>query len=152
VAFKVNLIGRDVTIMPATTRFHQTRRTAQRWLARYRANGLAGLVRSTRQDLGLRRVTAEVIECIEGLILRKPRPSIAAIRRRLLKMAVDRQWVVPSYSSIYQIIRRLDSGLVTWVHGSRHAPLAECPGSTMHGCGGYAHNTSSLLEGRGIAS
>jgi putative transposase len=93
-----------------------TRRTAQRWLARYRADGLAGLARLARKDLGRRQVAAEVVECIEGLFLQKPRPSVAAVRRRLLKVAAGRRWTVPSYSSIYQIIRRLDPGMVTLAH------------------------------------
>jgi len=53
-------------------------RTAQRWLARYRACGLAGLARTARADTGRRRVPAELAGLIEGLALRKPRPTVAA--------------------------------------------------------------------------
>ena len=91
-------------------------RTAERWLARYRLGGLVGLARLPRSDLGRRRVAAEMVECIEGLYLRKPRPSVATIRRRLLKVANKRQWTVPSYASIYRIVRRLDPGMVTLAH------------------------------------
>jgi putative transposase len=53
-------------------------RTAERWLARYRHEGLIGLARQARQDRGHRKIPAEVIELIQGLFLRKPRPFIAA--------------------------------------------------------------------------
>ena len=72
-------------------------RTLERWLARYRLDGLVGLARALRADLGRGKAAAEVIETIEGLYLRKPRPSVATIRRRLLKVA-ERHWTVPSYA------------------------------------------------------
>ncbi|HEX9239047.1 MAG TPA: leucine zipper domain-containing protein, partial [Candidatus Bathyarchaeia archaeon] len=40
-------------------------RSVQRWLARYRATGLAGLVRATRSDTGHRKLPAELVEVIE---------------------------------------------------------------------------------------
>ncbi len=61
-------------------------------------------------------MAAKVVETIEGLYLRKPRPSVATIRRRLLKVAKERRWTVPSYASIYRIVRRLDPGMVTLSH------------------------------------
>jgi putative transposase len=91
-------------------------RTAERWLARYRLDGLVGLARAPRTDLGRSQAAAEVIETIEGLYLSKPRPSVATIRRRLLKVAKERRWTVPSYTSIYRIVRRLDPGMVTLAH------------------------------------
>jgi putative transposase len=44
-------------------------RTVERWLAQYRADGLAGLVRRTREDRGQRKLPAEAVELIEGLFL-----------------------------------------------------------------------------------
>jgi len=74
-------------------------RSVQRWLARYRATGLAGLVRATRSDTGNRKLPAELVEVIEGMALRKPRPSVAAIHRRMIEFATKPQWTPPSYSS-----------------------------------------------------
>jgi putative transposase len=91
-------------------------RTARRWLARYRAGGLVGLARAGRADVGRRKVAAEIVQTIEGLFLRKPRPSVAAIHRRVLKLAKQRQWPPPSYSNIYTIIRELDPGMVALAH------------------------------------
>jgi putative transposase len=79
-------------------------RTAERWLARYRTAGLVGLARAQRTDLGLRKMTAAIVEAIEGLYLRKPQPSVAAVHRRIVKMAKERQWTPPSYSNVYRPI------------------------------------------------
>src|SRR6266704_7215425 len=88
-------------------------RSVQRWLARYRATGLAGLVRAKRSDTGNRKLPAELVEVIEGMALRKPRPSVAAIHRRMRELAPKRQWTAPSYSSVYGIGRDLHPAMVT---------------------------------------
>jgi putative transposase len=75
-------------------------RSVQRWLVRYRATGVAGLVRAPRSDTGHRKLPAELVEVIEGLALRKPRPSVAAMHRRMCALATQRQWTTPSYSSV----------------------------------------------------
>jgi putative transposase len=49
-------------------------RTARRWLAAYRADGAAGLMRSPRSDRHSRRIPDELVQVIEGLALRKPPP------------------------------------------------------------------------------
>ena len=58
-------------------------RSLQRWLARYRAAGLVGLARAQRSDTGTRKLPAELVAVIEGMALRKPRPSIATMHRRM---------------------------------------------------------------------
>jgi putative transposase len=88
-------------------------RSVQRWLARYRATGVAGLVRAPRSDTGHRKLPAELVEVIEGLALRKPRPAVAAIHRRMRELATQRQWTPPSYSSVYGIVRDLPPAMVT---------------------------------------
>ena len=91
-------------------------RTAQRWLARYRANGLPGLVRHPRMDAGRRKIAAEVVATIEGMALRKPRPSIATIYRRLTALARDRGWTVPSLSSVHAIVSAMDPAMLSLTH------------------------------------
>jgi putative transposase len=57
-------------------------RTLERWLARYRQEGFAGLARHRRRDWGQQRgLQPELKEVIEGLALRKPPPSIALVHR-----------------------------------------------------------------------
>jgi putative transposase len=91
-------------------------RTVERWLAQYRADGLAGLVRRTREDRGHRKLPVEAVELIEGLFLKKPRPSAAAVYRRVLTLSKEQGWLAPSYSTVYAIIARLDPALTTLAH------------------------------------
>jgi putative transposase len=88
-------------------------RSVQRWLARYRAAGLVGLVRAPRADTGHRKLPAELVEVIEGMALCTPRPSVAAIHRRMTALATQRHWTPPSYGSVYGIVRQLNPAMVT---------------------------------------
>src|SRR4029453_10313559 len=88
-------------------------RSVQRWLARYRAAGLVGLVRAKRSDMGKRKLPAELVALVEGMALRTPRPSIAAMHRRMTALATQRNWTPPSYGSVYGIVRRLSPAMVT---------------------------------------
>jgi putative transposase len=88
-------------------------RSAQRWLARYRATGLAGLVRAKRSDTGNRKFPAGLVHLIEGMALRKPRPSIAAIHRKVIALATTHKWTPPSYGSVYGLVRQLHPAMVT---------------------------------------
>jgi putative transposase len=91
-------------------------RTAQRWLARYRADGLIGLARTTRSDRGGRRVTAELVQLIEGLALCRPRPSVATVARRAARAATEHGWPVPAYRTVHAIVADLDPHLLTLAH------------------------------------
>ena len=92
-------------------------RTAHRWLAQYRLFGLVALARKTRGDHGERRaVSAKVKEVIEGLALQKPPLPIAALSRQVRRLAQDLGEVAPSYSVVYDIVRRLPADLVTLAH------------------------------------
>ena len=64
-------------------------RTAERWLARYHQDGLAGLARPARRDAGTRRMPADLVALVEGMALKPPRSSAAAIHRRAVERAVD---------------------------------------------------------------
>src|SRR4029450_10454184 len=88
-------------------------RSVQRWLARYRAAGLVGLTRARRSDTGQRKLSAEWVAVSEGMALRKPRPSIAAIHRRVTALAPQHHWTPPSYGSVYGIVRQLSPAMGT---------------------------------------
>ena len=91
-------------------------RTLRRWLAAYRAAGPAGLRRATRTDRGRRRQPAELVTVIEGLALRRPPPSLAHVHRQAVRIAGERGWPPPSYSTVRSIVAALDPGLVTLAH------------------------------------
>ena len=88
-------------------------RTAGRWVARYRREGLAGLVRRPRRDGEQHHVRPELRRLIEGLALRPPRQSLASIQREAARLATERGWPAPSYKMTRAIVRDLDPGLVT---------------------------------------
>ena len=88
-------------------------RTARRWVARYRQRGLAGLVRQRRADQGHRRFPPELVQLVEGLALRRPRPTVATIQRQVATVAQREGWPVPSYSTVYAVVRTLDPALMT---------------------------------------
>ena len=73
-------------------------RTAQRWLASYRADGAAGLTRSRRADRGRRQIPDELVEVIEGLALRRPPPQIAQIHRQVVELAEKQGVAAPGVS------------------------------------------------------
>jgi putative transposase len=92
-------------------------RTVQRWVRQYRRFGLVGLARKARTDRGARRgLPAELIQLVEGLALQKPRRSVAALHRRLLRVAVEQGWPQPSYGRVYAIVRQLDPACLTLAH------------------------------------
>jgi putative transposase len=86
-------------------------RTLQRWAARYRAGGLAGLARAGRADQGQRRIPAELRLLIEGLALRRPPPTVATICRQAAGVAREQGWPEPGYATVHAIVRGIDPGL-----------------------------------------
>ncbi|WP_412734307.1 Mu transposase C-terminal domain-containing protein [Krasilnikovia sp. MM14-A1259] len=88
-------------------------RTAQRWLTRYRADGLAGLARSARSDRGTTRLPEDLRLLIEGLALRPPEPSAAHVHRVVVDVAKNQGWPVPSYATVYAIVRGIDPAMRT---------------------------------------
>ena len=85
-------------------------------LARYLADGAAGLGRSPRSDRKGRRVPAELVAVIEGLALRRPPPRVAEVHRATGVIAAQRGWKPPSYTLVWEIIAGLDRGLLALAH------------------------------------
>jgi len=106
----------DVPLAQAARHAGVAVRTAERWLSRYRRMGLAGLARPLRSDADAHRLPADLITCIEGLGLKKPRASAAAIHRRITSVAKTHGWPVPSYSTVYAILAKLNPAMVTLAH------------------------------------
>ena len=96
-------------------------RTARRWLRVYREHGLAGLTRKMRTDRAVRRFPEDLVRLVEGLSLRKPPPTAAAVHRRVATVATERGWRVPSYSTVAAIIAQLDPAVVTLAHDGASA-------------------------------
>lgn len=92
-------------------------RTARRWLAQYREDGLQGLARKGRDDRGKRRaVSPKVQEVIEGLALEKPPLPMRSIHRQVCAFAERAGEPVPSYWMVCDLIGALPAGLLTMAH------------------------------------
>lgn len=93
------------------TRIAQTHgiplRTLHAWMRAYRHTGLAGLARKVRADRGQHRLPTALVEFIQGLALRTPRPSVAAVYRQVVPVARNQGWPVPGYSTVTAIVRGL---------------------------------------------
>jgi len=88
-------------------------RTLERWHARYKSDGYAGLENSSRSDEGASRFPHELVQLIEGIALTRPRPSIATLHRTITTACTARGWTVPSYATVRSIVDGLDAGMVT---------------------------------------
>ena len=97
---------------------HISKSTIQRWVKRYRENGLTGLADTqVRSDKGKsRRLPPEALTLIEGLALQTPPRSMAAIHRQICTIAQERGWKPPSYDRVRHVIKNLDPALVTLAH------------------------------------
>jgi putative transposase len=92
-------------------------RTLQRWVQRYDAAGLAGLVRKRRMDRGRpRRLSPELHQCVEGLALQRPPLTIAAIHRQVGAFAQQHGLRPPSYGLVYTMVQQLPAALTTLAH------------------------------------
>ncbi len=91
-------------------------RTLRRWLAAYRAGGLAALARRPRSDRGRRRMPPELQLLIEGLALRRPPPTIATVHRQAAEVAREQGWPVPGYAAVYDVVRSIDPAMATLAH------------------------------------
>ena len=106
-------LDEEVPLTQAANAAGVPRRTAQRWLTHYRRLGVAGLAPPERADKGRRRIPAELALLIEGLALRRPAPAAAVVYRQAVEVAVRQGWLVPSYATVYDIVRHLDPALAT---------------------------------------
>ena len=91
-------------------------RTAQRWLARYRQDGVPGLARAERADRGRRRLPEELVRAVEGMALARPPPSAATIHRRLIDLAAERGWPMPAPRTVRAIVAEIDPAMRTLAH------------------------------------
>ena len=100
-------------------------RTVHRWMSRYRRFGLTGLARKPREDRGRRRaLPAQLLEIMEALALESSAIPVAAIHRRICRVAEGMGSAPPSYDVVYKVVRRLPAGLLTLAHEGKKAYTA----------------------------
>ena len=90
-------------------------RSARRWLHRYRQEGWEGLAPTPRPSAG-RKTDPRLIDVIEGMALRKPRPSLASITRRVTDLAAAQGFPPVSYTTVREIVSDLGPAMLTLAH------------------------------------
>jgi transposase-like protein len=84
-------------------------RTLHRWLAAWRTHGIGGLEQARRSDGGTaRRLAPEIEALVRSLATRRPRPTAAAIHRKVHAEAVAQGLAAPSYSVVAGIVRGIE--------------------------------------------
>lgn len=92
-------------------------RTAQRWVALYRSSGLASLARKTRLDHGVWKVVSEPMKrAIECFALESHPVPITSVHRQIKEYAEAIGDTVPSYWTVYDIVREVPPSLRTLAH------------------------------------
>jgi putative transposase len=97
-------------------------RTVSYWVQKYLHYGLAGLARKARADKGHHRlVHPDMQQLIEGIYLKYPHLSFAAIYRRIQKHQNDGQHPIPAYRTVCSILSSLPDDIVTLAHKGNSA-------------------------------
>ena len=87
-------------------------RTLQRWLGRYRAEGLAGLARLPRNDRGRLHLPEHLVELTRTLATKRPRPPVAAIHRKVQELAIAHGHRTPSYAAVARVVRAIPASQI----------------------------------------
>ncbi|WP_339052467.1 helix-turn-helix domain-containing protein [Candidatus Lariskella endosymbiont of Epinotia ramella] len=92
-------------------------RTARRWIADYKKQGLEGLIRQKRNDIAKRRsISNEIQQIAEGIYLQNAHLSISSIYRKVKEYATGQDQKCPSYRTICNLIKKLPTPMVTLAH------------------------------------
>ncbi|WP_216586881.1 DNA-binding domain-containing protein [Streptomyces brasiliscabiei] len=91
-------------------------RTAQRWAAAYGIEVLPVSPASRARRSGTAASPRNFVTWSKGLALRRPAPRLTWVHRRVAEVAKEHGWPVPSYSTVYSIVRALDPALVVLAH------------------------------------
>lgn len=95
-------------------------RTLSLWVKKYHTHGLAGLARQSRGDKGLPRNDSTLQTAIQGIYLKKPMLSGAAIHRLIQDYCQKKNLKIPSYRSVCRVIFNIpDDMLLLGQQGSK---------------------------------
>lgn len=83
-------------------------RTLRRWLAAWRAEGIAGLERDGAAMPGSQRLAPEIEALVRSMATRRPRPTAATIHRKVQAEAKARGLAGASYSVVAGIVRGIE--------------------------------------------
>ena len=88
-------------------------RTLYRWVDNFEKNGLVGLIRKVRTDFGELRISEEVSQIAQELILKQKRISTKTLYRKVLSYCSKHEIDSPSYAQIYKFRKNIPKSLIT---------------------------------------
>ena len=98
--------GRTVAISAFSAKEKIARRTFERWLAKYRGQGLAGLVDDRGNRSEADAISDDAFELFKSYYLDQRQPTVAACWRNIcyINKSESRGWQIPPLSSMYRIV------------------------------------------------
>ncbi|MBC6445140.1 MAG: DDE-type integrase/transposase/recombinase [Alphaproteobacteria bacterium GM202ARS2] len=107
--------GVSLTVIARTTSVSLV--TLRRWARSYHAEGMAGLQRKGRRDVGSRRsLDEQTTALVQGLALSVPRQSIANIHREVHALIERDGGKPPSYNTVRAIVKAIEPAMTTLAH------------------------------------
>src|SRR5271157_5451435 len=115
------IIDREVTALEIEKKVDIPARTLLNWVKQFKTDGYKGLERKSRSDNGnLRSISKDVAEIVRAFALQKPPLLISAIYRNVAIIAKRESFQMPSYDTIYNIVKDINPKLVTLaIEGSK---------------------------------
>lgn len=97
-------------------------RTLWHWLKAFNTTGLSAFQRKGRSDRGKSRsARPDLSKLIEGLVLRRPPPTVAFVHRHLSDICKTQGWSCPSYSTVARRIKAIDPAIRVLAHDGSKA-------------------------------
>lgn len=117
----IPVIDGNITFVELEKVYGIPARTLRYWVKKFNSKGLIGLERKQRSDKGVyRRIDDDLVDLTIGLALQKPPSLISAIHRKIAIVAKRKHIEVPSYDTIYNIVKRINPRLLTLaIEGSK---------------------------------
>jgi len=107
-------LEQDVSLSAIANKNHLNVRTLQRWVVRYNQQGLQGLGKKRRSDLGTyRKVTEQTKELIEGLSLQKQNITTATITRHIKEYCLAHSILPINYYTVRKVVRNIPKDMYT---------------------------------------
>lgn len=107
--------GVSLTVIARTTSVSLV--TLRRWARSYHAEGMVGLQRKGRHDVGSRRsIDEQTTALVQGLALSVPRQSIANIHREVRALIKRDGGKPPSYGTVRAIVKAIEPAMTTLAH------------------------------------
>ena len=110
-------LNQDVSITELSRTYNIPVRTLRDWKKKFIDLGLPGLDHMKRKDQGTRKcMSPQMQELIGGFALLRPKLRITAIYQKIVLLAEQTNQKPPSYTTVYNVVRKIKPALLTLSH------------------------------------